>query len=191
MLFFFFFFLLVLLILLLLLLRLLPLWAVKAVHVADCGCMRNHHQSRLAARQRWQCLRDFCVGVNAPRPCPHLTRSTGSAVLLRPSAHPPNRPTCGKCFSLMMPRKISNLYAGFTNCTRTAFSSTSYSPSTLLSSRWLPVDHIETLCTYLSFISFVVSFWATWSHKIEININANSEQQVDFPLSGNAPICRG
>lgn len=106
-------------------------------------------------------------------------------------AHPPNRPTCGKCFSLMMPRKISNLYAGFTNCTRTAFSSTSYSPSTLLSSRWLPVDHIETLCTYLSFISFVVSFWATWSHKIEININANSEQQVDFPLSGNAPICRG
>lgn len=40
-------------------------------------------------------------------------------------AHTPNRPTCGKCFSLMMPRKISNLYAGFTNCTRTAFSSTS------------------------------------------------------------------
>lgn len=67
----------------------------------------------------------------------------------------------------------------------------SHPPSTLPTFRWLPVDHIETLCTYLSFISFVVSFWATWSHKIEININANSEQQVDFPLSGNAPICRG
>lgn len=91
-----------------------------------------------------------------------------SAVLyahLRPIAQ--LSPACGKCFSLMMPRKISNLYAGFTNCTRTTFSY-SYSHPTPPSEKppnsprlLPPVDHIETLCTYLSFISFVVSFWAT------------------------------
>lgn len=43
--------------------------------------------------------------------------------------------------------------------------------------------HIETLCTYLSFISFVATFWLTWSHKIEININASC---ADFQLGGHA-----
>lgn len=174
----------------LLLLRLLPLCAVKAVHVGDCGCMRNHHQSRLDARQRWQCLRGFCVGVNAPRPCPHLTRSTGSAVLLRPIAQLVGNVSLWWCRAKFL-ISTPDLRIVLARLSAPPPPLRSHPPSTLPTFRWLPVDHIETLCTYLSFISFVVSFWATWSHKIEININANSEQQVDFPLSGNAPICRG
>lgn len=78
---------------------------------------------------------------------------------------PPSHPTCGKCFSLMMPRKISNLYELYSfpripSCCCNIPPTFSH-PLPFTPCRSENQNHIETLCTYLSFISFVVWFSAT------------------------------